>query len=124
MRVFKSKIFAQFCRKNGIGDDALREVIRSMVLGAIDADLGGGVYKQRLRRKGQGKSGGYRTIVLIRFGRIALFAYGFAKNDRANIDPADLIHFRKLAKEVLNYDDKELDQTVLGKVFEEIKLEG
>lgn len=124
MRVFKSKIFAQFCRKNGIGDDALREVIRSMVLGAIDADLGGGVYKQRLRRKGQGKSGGYRTIVLIRFGRIALFAYGFAKNNRANIDRADLIHFRKLAKEVLNYDDKELDQTVLGKVFEEIKLEG
>jgi len=124
MRVFKSKIFAQFCRKNGIGDDALREVVRSMVLGAMDADLGGGVYKQRLRRMGQGKSGGYRTIVLIRFGRIALFAYGFAKNDRANIDRADLIHFRKLAKEVLNYDDKELDQTVLDKVFEEIKLEG
>jgi hypothetical protein len=124
MRVFKSRVFAQFCRKNDIGDDALREIIRSMVLGAIDADLGEGVYKQRLRRKGQGKSGGYRTIVLIRFGGVALFAYGFAKNDRANIDRADLIHFRNLAKEVLNYDDKELDQAVLNKVFEEIELEG
>ncbi len=123
MRVFKSRAFAQFARKNRIEDESLCELIRTMVLGAIDADLGG-VYKQRLPRKGQGKSGGYRTIVLIRFGRIALFAYGFAKNERANIDRSDLMHFRKLAKEVLNYDDKELDQIVRDNVFEEIDLEG
>jgi hypothetical protein len=124
VRVFKSRAFAQFARKNRIEDESLCELIRTMVLGAIDADLGGGVYKQRLPRKGQGKSGGYRTIVLIRVGRIALFAYGFAKNERANIDRSDLMHFRKLAKEVLNYDDKELDQIVRDNVFEEIDLEG
>jgi hypothetical protein len=32
--------------------------------GLIDADLGGGLIKQRVARSGQGKTGGYRTIVV------------------------------------------------------------
>ena len=30
---------------------------------SADADLGGGVFKQRVARKGEGKSGGLRTII-------------------------------------------------------------
>jgi len=120
VRVFKSRAFAQFARKNLIEDDALCALVQTMVLGAIDADLGGGVYKQRLSRKGQGKSGGYRTILLLRFGRIAMFAYGFAKNDRSNIDQADLARFRRLAKEVFGYDDKEIEQLVRRGALQEI----
>jgi len=39
----------------------------------IDADLGGGVIKQRVARTGGGKSGGYRTITLDRKADIAFF---------------------------------------------------
>lgn len=56
----------------------------------IDADLGGGVIKQRFARLGQGKSGGFRSIVLFRRGARAFFVYGFAKNDRDNIDRQEL----------------------------------
>ena len=41
----------------------------------------GGVIKQRLAREGQGKSGGFRSIVLFRRGEKAFFVYGFAKSE-------------------------------------------
>ena len=88
MRVFKSRTFAQFSRKNRITDDDLCAAVEKMLSGIIDADLGGGVFKQRLSRHGQGKSGGFRTIVLLRLDKILMFAYGFAKNERANIERA------------------------------------
>jgi len=119
VRVFQTRAFAQFCRKSKIAEDDLCMMVDSMVLGAIDADLGGGVYKQRLRRRGQGKSGGYRTIVLVRFGQIAMFTYGFAKNERDNIDHTELMRFRKFAKEVFDYDDEELKKLAnAGAIFE------
>jgi hypothetical protein len=119
VRVFQTRAFAQFCRKSNIAEGDLCALVDAMVLGAIDADLGGGVYKQRLRRRGQGKSGGYRTIVLVRFGQIAMFTYGFAKNERDNIDRTELMRFRKFAKEVFDYDDEELKKLAnAGAIFE------
>ena len=56
-----------------------------MEAGKIDADCGG-VIKQRIARSGQGKSGGYRTVILYRKGDKALFVYGFPKNERENIE--------------------------------------
>jgi hypothetical protein len=44
----------------------------------VDADLGGGVIKQRVARVGQGRSGGYRMLVAYRAGARAVFLYGFA----------------------------------------------
>ena len=101
MQVFKSKEFARFSRKNQIADSDLCRAIQEILAGAIDADLGGGVFKQRLRRKGEGKSGGFRTIILLRLKSLAIFAYGFAKNERANITFDELTVWRKIAKELL-----------------------
>ena len=63
----------------------------------MDADLGGGVIKQRIARAGQGKSGGSRSIILLRHGHRAVFVFGFEKKDQANISTADLALFRELA---------------------------
>jgi hypothetical protein len=90
------------------------------VRGTIDADLGGGVFKQRVRRKGQGKSGSFRTIILLRSGQIALFVYGFAKNDRSNIGDSDLMRFRQLAKEVFRYGESEIEKLLGTAALEEI----
>jgi hypothetical protein len=63
----------------------------------VDADLGGGLIKQRIARAGQGKSGGYRTVIAFRRGERAVFFLGFAKNERSNIDNDELEEFRRLA---------------------------
>lgn len=63
MRIFKNRWFEKFARKQDIGDDVLREAVGRAERGLIDADLGGGVIKQRVAREGEGRSGGYRTII-------------------------------------------------------------
>jgi hypothetical protein len=120
VRVFKSRAFAQFSRKNRIADADLCDVVDDMLAGAVDADLGGGVFKQRLRRQGQGKSGGFRTIVLLRRETVFMFAYGFAKNERDNIERNELVKFRKLAKEVFQYEKEDIDRLVNANALEEI----
>ena len=85
IRIFKSKWFVKFARKNRISDDALKAAAAEIEAGSFDADLGGHVFKQRIARDGQGKLGGYRTIVLFKQSERAFFVYGFAKNERDNI---------------------------------------
>ena len=58
MRIFKNTWFERFARKRKIEDSVLVDVIQRIERGQIDADLGGGVLKQRIARAGQGRSGG------------------------------------------------------------------
>ena len=97
-RIYKLRGFARFQRKERISDASLRKAIGGVEAGLIDADLGGGLVKQRLARTGQGKSGGYRTVIAIKRGDRAVFLYGFAKNERSNIDADELEEFRQLAR--------------------------
>lgn len=108
MRIFKTKPFARFAGKQGIDEAALVEAVRRAEQGIVDADLGGGVIKQRIARRGQGKSGGFRSIVLFRSAHRAIFVYGFAKSARSNIRDDELAAFRKLAHEMLALDDAAL----------------
>ncbi|MEW6236436.1 MAG: type II toxin-antitoxin system RelE/ParE family toxin [Candidatus Omnitrophota bacterium] len=112
MRVFKSKIFSRFAKGEKISDKSLLEAVDRAMKGLIDADLGGGVIKQRIARPGQGKSCGYRSIVLFRAGDKAFFVYGFAKNERDNITPAEREAFKELAADMLSYSDEILRITV------------
>ncbi len=121
MRVYKNKAFARFARKEGISDLKLREAVKAIETGKIDASLGGGVIKQRLARPNAGKSGGYRTIILYRNGDKAFFVFGFAKNDEENISDDDEKAFRKLASIVLNLAEDELAKQVKAGYFVEIK---
>lgn len=79
MRIFKTKAFARFARKEGLDDARLRDAVARAERGLVDADLGGGVIKQRLARPGQGKSGGFRVMILYRRAARAIFVYGFAQ---------------------------------------------
>ena len=67
-------------------------------------DLGGGVIKQRIARRGDGRCGRFRTIALFRRGALALFVYGFAKSDRENLRRDELATYRLLADEYLSLD--------------------
>lgn len=123
MRVFKTKPFARFVRKHRITDAELCVAVTRLESGQVDADLGGGVFKQRIARPNEGKSGGYRTIVLARFGHAAFFVFGFAKNQRANIDQRELEGFRELATVLLRLEADGLDSAVRGGALIEVKCE-
>ena len=121
MRVFKTKAFARFAKRERIIEKAICEAARRAAKGLIDADLGGGVIKQRLARKGQGKSGGFRSIVLFRRGEKMFFVYGFAKSDRDDIRKDELIAFRKLADEMFVLDNKALAAAMRNGTIMEVR---
>jgi hypothetical protein len=120
MRIFKSKRFARFARKECISETALCNAVRNADGGQVDADYGGGVIKQRIARPNEGKSGGYRSIILFRRGERAFFVYGFAKNDRANIDESDERDFKELAKRLLAASDEDLKKLIEKSEFSEV----
>jgi hypothetical protein len=62
MRVFKNKPFMRFARKVDLNDAALCEAIASAERGLIDANLGGGVIKQRVARPGKGQQREMRRL--------------------------------------------------------------
>ena len=109
MQIYKTRIFARFARKAKLDDTTLAAAIAEIERGLISADLGGGVIKQRVARRGGGKSGGFRTIILFRTDVRAVFVYGFEKSAKDNIDTVELAAFRLLASRLLATDDEEIE---------------
>jgi hypothetical protein len=81
VRIFKTRRLARFARKARISDEMLVEAIRRAERGLIDADLGGGVIKQRVGREGQGRSGGYRTLIAFRISERAFLCLPFQRTN-------------------------------------------
>ena len=123
MRTFKTKAFTRFADKAGISDLALCRAVRDAERGLVAADLGGGVIKQRIARSGQGKSGGFRVLIVFRSGTRAISVDGFAKSEKDNIEKAELAALKKLAAELLAYDDKTLARVVASGVLWEVKCD-
>ena len=90
MRVFKNAWFGRFVRKEKIAADVLWDAVERAERGLIDADLGGGVIKQRIARPGAGKSKGYRTILIFRKGDKAFLCMAFLKVSLATLRTMNL----------------------------------
>jgi hypothetical protein len=119
MSVYKTKEFSKFARKADLGSAELLEAARAVASGQWDADLGGGVFKQRIAREGGGKSGGFRTIILFKVGGHSFFVHGFAKNEKANITPKELKALKKLAASFLGLDAEALKKvSAAGEIAE------
>jgi hypothetical protein len=106
MRVLKNKSFARFAKKAEIEDVTLCDAVQDADRGLIAADLGGGLIKQRVARRGEGKSGGFRTLIVFKQGERAFFVHRFAKNEQDkqdNITMKELVALRKLASKLLAY---------------------
>ncbi len=92
MSVYQTKEFARFARKAKLTTQKLLEAAEDVAIGNYDADLGGGVIKQRVAREGGGKSGGFRTILFCKAGR-----------QRANVSAKELKALKRLADEMLGF---------------------
>jgi len=119
MRILKSRVFRQWAKSERLTDSPLRNAVDEMELGLFDANLGSGVYKKRVARKGQGKSSGYRTIIAFKKNDRTIFMYGYAKNDRDNISDKEETVYKKLAKYYLEMTDSKLNLLIKnGELFE------
>ena len=120
MQVFLTKGMARFVRREQIGFANLIEAIMRAESGLIDADLGGGLIKQRVARAGKGRSGGYRTIVAYRRAGRAVFLFGFAKNERDNIGAEELAELRKLGQNWLNASPQQMANSIKEQMLQEV----
>lgn len=118
-RIYKSRWFVKFAIRTGISDATLVAAIDQAEQGLIDADLGGGLIKQRVARQGEGKSGGYRTLVFFRHEDRAVFAFGFAKSGKANLNAIELRTYKRAAGIMLGLTQAQIDTEVReGRLFE------
>ena len=105
--------------KAGLGDFALRRAVREMAAGLVDADLGGGLFKKRVPISGRGKRGGARVIVATRTQARWFFIYGFGKNERSDIAPAELRALRGIAEALRDLGQRRLEAAVrVGELVE------
>jgi hypothetical protein len=123
MRSFKTKGFARFASREGLQDEVPCRAGEAMERGLIDADLGGGVVKQRIPRPGEGKSGGYPVIVAFRRHGRVVFVFGYAKSSRSGIDARELAGLRMLAKRVLAMSADDVVQAVEAGALEEVRCD-
>ena len=124
LRTFKTKPFARFADREGIADAALCDAVRRADRGLIDADLGGGVIKQRIARQGQGRAAGFRAIVLFRRGDRCFFVYGFAKSGRDTLRRDELKAFRLLADAMLAMDEGGFRAALANGTIVEVTCDG
>ena len=87
--------------------------IQQIQLGQAD-DLGGGVFKKRLNNNQ------HRSILVAKGGKYWIYEYLFAKKDRDNIDNAELLVFRLLAKSYAGLTAHQLGQLLINKDLLEI----
>lgn len=108
MRVFKTKWFTRHAAKEGIDDAKLIEAVRLIENGLIDADYGGGMIKQRIARDGEGKSGGYRSIIAFKSDTRSIFFYFFPKNKKDNLLKDEVKEYREATAIYLSLTDVQI----------------
>ena len=102
MVIYKTRWFDRWAKKQGLSVAALCEAVREMNSGLFEVDLGGGLLKKRIARPGEGKRGGFRTLIATNKGDRWIFVFGFPKNERSNIDKDEQEALKKLATHLLS----------------------
>jgi hypothetical protein len=120
MQVFLTKWMARYARREKISHTSLCEAIARAEQGLVDADLGGGLIKQRVARAGKGRSGGYRTIIAYRRAGRAIFLFGFAKSGQENTGSDELKTAREIAAIWLPADMEKIAQGIEKGELEEV----
>ena len=107
-------------RKEGLKDAELVAAVDEIENGQIDANLGGKVFKKRIALPGCGKRGSVRTLIVYQHGTRGFFVYGFAKNERSNIDANELAALKLLAKALLEKSNAKIEKDLKTKNLIEV----
>lgn len=123
MHYLMTKKFGKWSKKKQISSKDLKKCLVEVVDGQFDANLGGHVYKKRVARSGQGKGGGFRTLICLKQGELAVFVHGFSKSNQENITRRELEVLKELAGILLNMSDKELQKAFASGALMEVNNE-
>ncbi|WP_114639624.1 type II toxin-antitoxin system RelE/ParE family toxin [Polynucleobacter necessarius] len=119
-RVFKTKSFAKWMKKNGVQKQDLLTATQEMSMGLIEADLGCHVYKKRIGMSGSGKRSGARIIVATQLMSRWFFIYGFAKNEKSNVSKEELLYLQEVAKRLLDLKEREIEIAINANELKEL----
>jgi hypothetical protein len=123
VRLFLTKEFARLARKNSVSDGDLKEAVQRAEGGLVDATIGAHLIKQRVARKGKGRSGGYRTIIFLKEGDRAVFLHMFEKSQQANLTKLEEEAYREFAKVLAALDDEAFVAAAEKRNWKEIEYE-
>ncbi|SHH37568.1 type II toxin-antitoxin system RelE/ParE family toxin [Desulfofustis glycolicus] len=121
MKKLMTKRFAKWSAKQKIHSRALEEALSEVISGNYGVNLGGNVYKKRIRFEGQGKSGSGRTIICYKTDDRAIFVHGFTKKEKSNLSDKELVAFKELAKILLNLSSEDLDMAISSGALREVR---
>jgi hypothetical protein len=121
MHKLMTKHFAKWASKQKIPKKELASALAEVQEGNFEANLGGHIYKKRIRLEGRGKSGGGRTIICYKRNDRAIFIHGFAKNEKSNLSPRELNAFKELAKILLALSPEDIQVAINNGDFIEVQ---
>jgi hypothetical protein len=120
LKIYKTRVFHRWADDEGLADTSICAAVKEMKDGLFDADLGGGLFKKRIAKQGKGKSGGFRTLLATNRGEKWFFIFGFPKNERSNIDKDEKEALKKLANQLLLYNNELLNKAIKAKELIEV----
>ncbi len=123
MKKLSTKWFKKWSKKVKLTNDDLLVTISDLEDGLSTTDLGSHLFKVRVKREHSGKSSGFRTIIVYQEDEKAIFLYGFGKNEKENIDKAELQYFKKLGNDLLALDSEELEESIGQKILFDLEEE-
>ena len=120
MKKLMTKHFSKWAAKQKIPKRELANALTEIVAGNFEVNLGGYLYKKRIRFEGQGKSGSGRTIICYKKGDRSIFVHGFAKNEKSNLSKKELIAFKELSNILLKLSPEEIEIAIKNKDLIEV----
>ncbi len=120
MNDLMTKQFYKWVSKQKIQSEELQTALSELKSDNFDANLGGHLYKKRVRFEGRGKSGSGRTIICYKKGNRAIFLHGFAKNEKDNLSTKELVALKEFSKILLSLTEDQIKTTVNNGDFKEV----
>ena len=116
-----TKHFSKWASKQNIPHSELASTLEELLAGNFGTNLGGHIYKKRIRFKGQGKSGSGRTIICHKKGDRTIFIHGFSKNEKSNLSRKETAAFKELSKILLGLSAEKIAIAIKNGNFIEVK---
>lgn len=121
MKKLITKTFGRWAKKK-LTNDQLLSAVENLVQSKSAESLGSNLWKLRVSREGEGKSGGYRTIVVYKKRDRAIFIYGFGKNEADNISKSELEDFKIASKAFSSLNRKDLERLIDDKELLDLEV--